>query len=319
MREPQPDFIVIGAPKAGTTALHAALTQHPQVFMTTPKEPKYWLCDGAPPPAWNGPGDKHSQQEWVWRSSEYAALFAPARRDQLRGESTPFYLWSRGAHRRIAEALPDVKLIAVVRDPIDRAYSNWMHLWSDGLEREPDFERAFQLQDERVAAGWAPFWRYRELGLYGEQLEHLFSYVDPARVLVMRYRSIVDDPGSAVDRTCRFLGIAEGRVSSIPRDNSRSFVEPGWRSRVIGPVVRTGATLGQFVPPEVWRRASGPLVTQLSGRDETHRPLLTAEQRARLLPRFVDDVKRLTAATGEDFGDWLSTNSRGSYAQRAVT
>ena len=133
-RAPRPDFLVIGAPKAGTTALHAALAQHPDVFVSDPKEPKYWLCDGAPPPAWRGPGDKHSQQEWIWRADRYFPLFAPAAQHQVRGESTPFYLWSRGAHRRIAEDLPDVRLVAVVRDPVDRAYSNWMHLWSDGLE-----------------------------------------------------------------------------------------------------------------------------------------------------------------------------------------
>jgi hypothetical protein len=54
--------MVIGAPKAGSTALHAALAQHPGVFTSQPKEPKFWLCDGAPPPAWTGPGDRHSQQ-----------------------------------------------------------------------------------------------------------------------------------------------------------------------------------------------------------------------------------------------------------------
>ena len=152
-RPARPDFLIVGAPKAGTTAVHSALAQHPQVFVSQPKEPKYWLCDDAPPPAWNGPGDAHSQQEWMWRRDDYFRLFEGAGPDQVRGESTPFYMWSRGAHRRIGEALPEVKVIAVVRDPIDRAYSNWMHLWSDGLEPESDFETAFALQDARVAAG----------------------------------------------------------------------------------------------------------------------------------------------------------------------
>jgi hypothetical protein len=311
-----PDFLIMGAPKAGTTALHAALAQHPEVFMSSPKEPKFWLCDGAPPPHWIGPGDRHSQQEWIWRSDEYAALFTPARDDQVRGESTPFYLWSRGAHRRIAESLPEVRLIAVVRDPIDRAYSNWMHLWSDGLEPVGDFEEAFALQDERVDRGWAPFWRYRELGLYGEQLAHLHSYVDPDRVLVLRYRDVVDDPAAAVDRACRFLGIEAGVVDTIPRDNSRSYVAPGWRPAMLGPVVRAGAHLGQFVPPQLWRRASGPVVRRLSGRTEADRPHLTAEQRERLVPAFVADIDLLSALTGEDFADWQSEQSRGSFAQR---
>ena len=314
-RAAQPDFLIIGAPKAGTTALHAALAQHPEVFVTSPKEPKYWLCDDAPPPAWRGPGDAHSQQEWIWRHDEYAALFDAARPDTVRGESTPFYLWSRGAHRRIAETLPDVRLIAVVRDPIDRAYSNWMHLWCDGLEPVADFETAFGLQDERVRAGWAPFWRYRDLGRYGEQLAHLYQHVDPQRVLVLRYRDIVDDPPAAVDRACRFLGITPGTVATIPRDNSRSYVPPGWRPTVLGPVVRAGAWAGQFAPPHVWRRASAPLVARLRSGD-LRRPRLAPEQRERLIPAFADDVRLLSRLTGQDFSDWLSTDAKGSFEER---
>ncbi|MEP9363381.1 sulfotransferase [Nocardioides sp. CN2-186] len=318
-RSPRPDFLIVGAPKAGTTALHSALAQHPDVFMTQPKEPKYWLCDDAPPPAWRGPGDAHSQQEWIWRADDYQRLFEPGAAHAARGESTPFYLWSRGAHRRIGEALPDVRLIAVVRDPVDRAYSNWMHLWSDGLEPERDFETAFARQDERVRAGWAPFWRYRELGMYGEQLAHLVEHVDRSRVLVMRYRDIVDDPPAAVDRACRFLGIATGTVATIPRDNARSYVPPGWRPTVLGPVVRTGARLGQFAPPRLWRKASVPLVAGLSGGRDVRRPRLTPEQRERLVPTFADDVRLLEDVTGEDYSDWLSTADRGSFDERRTS
>jgi Sulfotransferase family len=317
LRPARPDFLIVGAPKAGTTAVHSALAEHPRVFVSRPKEPKYWLCDDAPPPAWNGPGDAHSQQEWMWRSEDYFRLFEGAAPDQVRGESTPFYLWSRGAHRRIGEALPEVKVIAVVRDPIDRAYSNWMHLWSDGLEPESDFETAFALQDARVAAGWAPFWRYRDLGLYGDQITHLRRFVDPERILVIRYREIIDQPQATVDAACRFLGIEEGHVPGIPHHNSRNFVEPGWRPTLLGPVVRGGARLGAYAPPRVWRKVSEPLVNQLSGRGDGHRPLLTNGQRERLLPQFADDIATLASLTGRDFGDWLSSESRGSFAQRS--
>ncbi|MGO4256650.1 sulfotransferase family protein [Marmoricola sp. RAF53] len=315
-RSPGPDFLIMGAPKAGTTALHAALSLHPQVHASVPKEAKYWLCDDAPPPAWRGPGDAHSQQEWIWRREDYHRLFAGAEPGQLRGESTPFYLWSRGAHRRIADALPEAKLISVVRDPIDRAYSNWMHLWSDGLEPEADFVRAFELQDERVAAGWAPFWRYRDLGLYGEQFAHLFEHIDPRRNLILRYKDIIDEPVLTLNRACEFLGIDPDLVTEIPRDNARSYAEPGWRTRAFGPVVRAGAWLGQYARPEVWRAASVPLVGLLTGSDETHRPHLTPEQRAALLPAFEEDVLRFSKLIGQDFSDWLDTSSRGSFLQR---
>ena len=77
-----PQFVVAGAPKAGTTALHAALATHPGLYLSPVKEPKYYLTDGRPPPrsGQRGPGDAHSAQEWIWRREDYLRLFdgAPA-------------------------------------------------------------------------------------------------------------------------------------------------------------------------------------------------------------------------------------------------
>jgi hypothetical protein len=81
-----PDFLVIGAPKAGTTALHAALARHPQLYLSKVKEPKYFLCDG-PPPHEAGPGDAHSYREWIWRRAEYERLFDAAPPGTLRGRA----------------------------------------------------------------------------------------------------------------------------------------------------------------------------------------------------------------------------------------
>lgn len=128
-----PDFFLAGAPKAGTTALHAALAQHPSLFMSAVKEPKFFLTDG-PPPTRGGPGDVKTYREHVWRQADYEALFDPAPAGQLRGESTPFYLHNRDAQRRIRALIPDAKLIVVLRDPVERAHSNWAHLWSAGLD-----------------------------------------------------------------------------------------------------------------------------------------------------------------------------------------
>ncbi len=79
-----PDFFIAGVPKAGTTALHAALAQHPALFMSAVKEPKFFLTDG-PPPAQGGPGDAKTYREHVWRRADYEALFEPASAGQLRG------------------------------------------------------------------------------------------------------------------------------------------------------------------------------------------------------------------------------------------
>ncbi|MFT4228105.1 sulfotransferase family protein [Micropruina sp.] len=317
-RTPRPDALLIGAPKAGTSALHAALALHPRVFTTTPKEPKYYLCADAPPPAYNGPGDAHSQQEWIWRREAYDALFVPARDDQLRIESTPFYLYLRNARRRIAEELPEAKLVVVVRDPVDRAYSNWMHLWSDGLEPVADFETAFNLEHERIARGWAPFWHYRRQGFYGHQLQDLYNHVDAERVLLIRYRELVDDPAGLLDRVAGFLGLETGLVTSIPRENSRSYVGPGPSTAVLSRVIRAGAVAGSWFPPEVWRRASAPLTALMQSRGAAARPRLEKATRLRLVRQFADDIDLLESVTGQSFAPWRADSSAGSFAGRTA-
>jgi hypothetical protein len=313
-----PDFLIIGAPKAGTTALHAALMQHPQLRLSVPKEPKYFLCGDAPPPLYVGPGDAHSRREWIWRREDYTRLFADIPGDILCGESTPFYLFDKQSHLRIAEAVPDVKLIAVLRDPVDRAYSNWMHLWADGLEPVADMVSACARERQRVHAGWAPFWRYIELGKYGEQLRHLRRYFDESQIMTLRYRELVDEPDKTTDRVCSFLGVKEGVIGAVPRDNTRPFVHDSPRTRQFARVLRAGAWVGAAFPPHIWRRASEPVLALFHKRGDDHRPHLTGTERSQLIDYFRDDIALLEQLTGQSFGDWLSDVSAGGYAARVA-
>src|SRR6185503_1024639 len=198
-----PDFFLVGAPKCGTSALHAALARHPGLFLCEPKEPKFFLTDGPPPTSGSGPGDVPTWREHVWRRDDYEALFAAAPATALCGESTVFYLYNREAQARIRKLLPDARLVAVLRDPAERAHSNWTHLRDAGLEPEADFATALDREPERIAAGWAHFWHYAALG---------------------RYRELRDAAAATVDRVCRFLGVETGLISTIPRQNVRPDV-----------------------------------------------------------------------------------------------
>ncbi|MGE3257446.1 sulfotransferase family protein [Pseudonocardia sp.] len=238
-----PDFLLLGAPKCGTSALHAALTRHPDLFLSEPKEPKFFLTDGPPPTSGGGPGDVPTWGEHVWRRADYEALFDAAPPGTLRGESTTFYLYDRDAQRRIAKLLPDARLIAVLRDPVERAHSNWAHLRGAELEAEPDFLRALDAEPVRIAAGWAHFWHYAALGRYGEQLDDLFALVPREQVLLLRYRDLRDRPVATVDAACRFLGVATGRVDGVPRHN----VRPDVSGRTAGPTTaQRAAALPRF-------------------------------------------------------------------------
>src|ERR1700761_944688 len=105
-----PDFLIAGVPKAGTTALHAALARHPGLYLSPGKEPKFFLTDG-PPPTRGGPGDALTYREHVWRRDQYEALFAAAPPGVPRGEATPFYLYDPAAMGRIRALVPGAKLI----------------------------------------------------------------------------------------------------------------------------------------------------------------------------------------------------------------
>jgi hypothetical protein len=233
-------------------------------------------------------------------------LFEPAPPGTSKGEATPFYLYDHGAHERIARLLPDARLILLLRDPVDRAHSNWTHLWNAGLEPEADFLTACRAEPRRRAAGWAAFWHYVGLGRYGEQVRHLFEVFPREQVLLLRYRDLKDAPAATLDRVCAFLGVPTGVLTAIPRENvNRHVVHDNAVNRVLRGLLRTGGRFGHRFPVPLRRAARGPLLTVLHRRTGV-RPVTTARERAALLPLFADDIALLQDVTGERYDDWLS-------------
>ncbi len=298
-----PDFFVAGAPKAGTTALHAALAQHPELYLSTIKEPKFFLTDG-PPAAQGGPGDAKTYREHVWRRSDYEALFDAAPAGALRGESTPFYLYRRDAQQRIKALIPQSKLIIVVRDPVERAHSNWTHLWSSGLDPIDDFVTACAAEDDRVMAGWADFWHYKRIGFYGQQLEHLYSVFPREQVLVFRYRDLVEDPPGTLDRICGFLGVRQGLIDHVPRENVTAHPDYTRRHQYVSRLLRAASASAALMPGHRGKAMVDRLESSLQDGAAPRRPL-TWEQRQALLPYFETDIQLLTEITGGDYESWL--------------
>jgi hypothetical protein len=299
-----PDFLVIGAPKAGTTALHSALSRHPQLHMSAVKEPKFFLTDGPPPRRGGGPGDIQTYREHVWRQADYEALFSAAPVGALCGEATPFYLHDLGAQQRIHDLIPQARLIVIVRDPVERVHSNWTHLWSAGLEPIGDVVRACAAEPQRVADGWSAFWHYVGLGKYGEQLQHLYTLFPRDQVLVLRYRDIVDSPAEALDLICAFLDVKQGILTELPRENVTAHPDRTLTYLAVSRALRAGAAVGRHLPGALGAAITDPLERILQQKGRQRQPL-TWEQRQQLIPYFVDDVRLLETVTDSDFADWL--------------
>jgi hypothetical protein len=211
--------------------------------------------------------------------------------------------------RRIRQAIPDAKLIVILRDPVERAHSNWTHLWSAGLEPIGDFVLACAEEQRRIDAGWASFWHYTRLSRYGEQLEHVFSLFPREQVHVIRYRQLVDEPAKTLDEIFRFLGVARGVVTEIPRQNVTSHPEATLAHRTVALLLRAYAALGRFLPVAVSDALTGRLERFLQRHSRERQPL-GWEQRQELIPRFGTDLELLERVLGADFGDWRTPRDR---------
>jgi hypothetical protein len=197
----------------------------------------------------------------------------------------------------------------VLRDPVERAHSNWTHLWSAGLEPVGDFLRACAEEERRIEAGWASFWHYTGLGRYGEQLEYLFTLFRREQVLVLRYRRLVDEPVQTLDRICRFLGVEQHVLTEIPRQNVTSHPEPTLGHRAVSAAQRAASAFGTLVPGLTAATLTGPLERFLQRHSRERQPL-SWQQRQELIPRFEPDIRLLEQVLGESFRDWILPRER---------
>ncbi|MEO1406367.1 MAG: sulfotransferase, partial [Pseudomonadota bacterium] len=200
-----PNFFLIGAGKAGTTAIAHHLDSHPEAFVCKPKEPRF-MCYPEGRPEFKGPGD---ERLYVPASlSEYEALFRQAGNAKAVGDASTWYLTHPDAPENIRKLCPASKIIAILRNPCDRALSHWMHLVREQVETEDDFISACKAEQTRKAAGHAPHWWYVSQSRYYEGLERYFKLFSKDQILIHLYEDFVESPEKVVAETYRFLGVS---------------------------------------------------------------------------------------------------------------
>jgi hypothetical protein len=298
-----PNTFIIGAAKSGTTSLYDYLRQHPDVFMSPVKEPRYFAY-AENPPEMAGPGDEETNRASgaVYTLDDYRALFEGATTESIVGEASPVYLYDEDAPRLLHEHCPDATLIAVLRNPIERAYSHYLQLVQSGREPLGDFGAALDAEDERVAAGWEWSWHYRRMGFYAQQLARYLEYFDREQLQVYRFEELTENPGGFAQTVYRALGVD----SSFEPDTSI-------RRRATG--VPTLDWLHQFIgnPDHILRRWSRYVLPEavrdrilLTVRNANlQKPPLPDTARVRLAKVYRDDVQRLNTLLDRSFFDWL--------------
>lgn len=247
-----PDFIIAGAPRSGTTWLYLLAQRHPQLAMAEPitPEPKFFLVDEL----WQQGVDYYSTK---W--------FDPLPAGRVLGEKSTNYLEAPQVAERISRVLPRVKLIFLLRNPVDRAYSNYLWSRQNGLETET-FERALALEEQRerdlmAQLRYARPHAYFSRGLYAEHLATFSRHFPRSRMLVLRHEDVAARPDSVAADFHRFLGVAElpetalglGRVNAADSARCESL-PPSLRRRLAERYRAANANLATLLGPdfELW-------------------------------------------------------------------
>jgi len=298
-----PTFLLIGTAKAGTTSLYHYLRQHPDVFMPEVKEPRFFAYVDDPP-AMVGPGDAASNEESgaVYTLEEYRALFPESIGASAVGEASVNYLYSETAPARIHEHLPDVQLIAVLRNPIDRAYSHYLHLLRAGREPLQDFQAALEAEEERRREGWEWSWHYTRMGFYHEQLSRYLDHFDREQLSVYLFDEFKADNLGVTRDIYRSLGVDDGfePADSITHAKTGVPISDWFQSFILNPDHSLRRAARSVLPEEV--RTRGMKVLQNLN---LSKPPMDASVRSMLADRFAEDVHQLESLLDRDLSHWL--------------
>jgi hypothetical protein len=301
-----PNFLIIGAMKAGTTSVYRYLKQHPQVYMSPKKEPEFFALEGRKLD-FNGPEGRERVNRDMERINPttiegYRELFNGVCGEKAIGEASLVYQYSQQAPERIKHHIPEARLITILRNPTERAYSAFSYLRLEDREPISDFSRALQAEEARILDNWKWVYHYKSLGFYHDQLKRYFDMFDRDQIKVYLYDDLRADIPSVMKSMFRFLEVDDGytpdtslrhNISGVPRSGPLS-------SLIDGPnPIKT--TLKPFIPEELrWR-----IVARLKKGNLVEPPTLDPLVRGGLIEAYQEDIRKLEDLIGRDLSAWL--------------
>ena len=304
-----PNFLMIGAPKSGTSSIYNYLQQHPQIYMSPEKEPHFFTLENEKID-FQGPGDEGRFDNAVTQLEDYLKLFDGVSEEIAIGEASTTYLSSVKAPERINHYIPNAKLIAVLRNPIDAAYASFLHLVRDGDEPLIDFALALQAEEQRISQNWEGIWHYTKRGLYSVQLKRYFDVFKPEQIKVYLYEDFKSNPVKILQNIFVFLGVehtftpdmsSKYNVSGMPKYPvlNKFMVKPN----------ALKSTINTLLPQEF----RGYLAHQLKNWNfnQFQKPQMPVEVREKLSREYREDILQLQDLIQQDLGHWLESTKIG--------
>jgi hypothetical protein len=293
-----PNFLVIGAPKAGTTTLNDALSQHPEIYMSPVKEAGFFWAYNQPID-FRAPGAVNLRNRLVTDLISYQELFKDVAGQKAIGEASVRYLASPQSPSLIRQFVPHARLIASLRQPADRAFSEFSHQLRDGIEPCKTFAEAIEQERRGARDHWIAC-RYLHLGFYARSLKRYLENFDRAKLHISLLEDLQTDPQGLMRELFSFLEVEETftpdlshkhNVSGVIRNPALRFV---WtRSKNLR------ASLRRFLPPRFRHTASEWVIQDLV------KLPFHPELRAELTDYYRQDILQLEDLIQRDLSHWL--------------
>ena len=296
-----PNFFIIGAARSGTSSLYEYMRQHPQIFFPELKEPMYFafqpqeLC-------FKGPGDEAGMNRKAVADLEaYQTLFKKVKGETRIGEASANYLYHACVAKNIRASLPEAKLICILRNPVERAYSSYLYTLRDGRETEESFESALAKEDQRIAENWCDIWHYQRGGFYYQQLHRFYQVFPYKQIKVILQEDLKSNPQRVLSGLFEFLGVD----SQFQADVDVAYNQGGKpRNRLLNRVLTRPSRIKQFLRPLTPRVLLCAYITMKHR--NLSRPELSHETHRQLLEAYRGDIENLQQLLSRDLSHWLN-------------
>lgn len=296
-----PNFLIIGAAKSGTTSLYHYIKAHPQIYMTPIKETNFFAYEGQEVHVhWEGPSPTAILRS-ITDIDTYHKQFQGISDEIAIGEASPLYLYCESSPARIKKHIPDVRLISILRNPVERAYSHFIHLRRDGREPCADFGEALKLEQVRMQENWAWDYYYRDMGCYYTQLCRYYERFNPSQIKIFLFEDLNRDITRVLREIFRFLDID---MEFVPNTTHQYHVSGIPKIQVLQDFLgRSNApktVLKQFIPVDARRWVRRQLMTR-----NLEKPELPKKRYQELIEVFRLEILALQDLIERDLSGWL--------------
>ena len=293
-----PNFLVIGAAKAGTSSVYSYLKQHPEIYMSEIKEPKFFSLEGEELD-FAGPS-QYINHTSINNLDSYRELFEDVKDEIAIGEASPLYLYSAKAAQRIKHYIPQAKLIVILRHPAERAFSSFAHLVREGFETS-SFEAGLEAEPQRIADKWAPLWYYQDKGFYARQLKPYFELFDRQQIKVYLYEELQQDAIALIQDMYRFLEVSPDFVPDLTRKNVSGVP----KSRFFHSLLTQDNSLKTLIKTALPKGIRKKLYQDLKSKNLGSKPVMSEATRNRLNQLYQQDILELQTLIDRDLSNWL--------------